>query len=305
MVNSTIKYLVSIVVITYNSEKYIIETLESIKSQDYDNIEIIISDDCSQDNTVQLCKEWIKENYSRFARVELVTTNNNRGIPANCNRGVAAAKGEWIKLIAGDDLMNPFNISSNLEFSNRNQNVSIVISNMLMFKSGEQKPEDGTLRSLNRIKVLNDPVDSELQYKYLLKSYFGNSTTLFIRKTVFDEVTFDETLPFIEDYPFSLNVTKKGYVFHFLNMVTAYYRISQESVFMSKPKNKLYNDFYLKRNTFDEKYRFPYLKINEKKKEIYSFNQKVLFDRYGLNKNNLVCRLLFNLVSLLNIFRYI
>ena len=51
--------LVSVVVITYNSEKYILETLESIKTQSYKNLELIISDDCSKDDTVMICRDWL------------------------------------------------------------------------------------------------------------------------------------------------------------------------------------------------------------------------------------------------------
>ena len=51
--------LVSVVVITYNSAKFVIETLESVKSQTYKNIELIISDDCSTDDTVERCRLWL------------------------------------------------------------------------------------------------------------------------------------------------------------------------------------------------------------------------------------------------------
>ena len=56
------KPLVSIIVITYNSAKYVLETLESAKNQTYQNIELIISDDCSIDNTVDICTRWLNEN---------------------------------------------------------------------------------------------------------------------------------------------------------------------------------------------------------------------------------------------------
>ncbi|MBR5577209.1 MAG: glycosyltransferase [Bacteroidaceae bacterium] len=52
---------VSIVVITYNSSKYVLETLESVKAQDYPNIELIVSDDRSTDNTFELVNQWIEE----------------------------------------------------------------------------------------------------------------------------------------------------------------------------------------------------------------------------------------------------
>ena len=94
--------LVSIVVITYNSSKYVLETLESAKEQSYQNLELIISDDCSFDDTVAICRNWIAKNKERFVRIELLSVDKNTGIPANCNRGVKVAKGEWVKLIAGE-----------------------------------------------------------------------------------------------------------------------------------------------------------------------------------------------------------
>ena len=85
--------LVSIVVITYNSSKYVLETLESAKAQTYQNIELIITDDCSTDNTVAVCKEWLEKNEDRFVKAELVTSPCNTGVPANLNRGVKKAQG--------------------------------------------------------------------------------------------------------------------------------------------------------------------------------------------------------------------
>ena len=80
--------LISIVVITYNNSNYIEETLESIKSQTYNNIELIVSDDCSTDKTVEITEEWIDKNRDRFANVKLITTPVNTGISKNCNRGL-------------------------------------------------------------------------------------------------------------------------------------------------------------------------------------------------------------------------
>ncbi|KAA6320476.1 putative glycosyltransferase EpsE, partial [termite gut metagenome] len=99
--------LVSIVVITYNSSKYVLETLESAKVQTYQNIELIVSDDCSTDDTVDVCQNWLDENKERFVRTELLIVLKNTGVSANCNRGYKVAKGEWIKGVAGDDMLFP------------------------------------------------------------------------------------------------------------------------------------------------------------------------------------------------------
>jgi len=122
--------LVSIIVITYNSSKYVLETLESAKAQTYQNIELIVSDDCSTDNTVEICQEWIAKNKERFVRTELITAEKNTGIPANCNRGVKSVQGEWVKLIAGDDALLPDCIEYYLFYIKKNGSSVNSMGNM-------------------------------------------------------------------------------------------------------------------------------------------------------------------------------
>lgn len=74
--------LISVVVITYNSSNTIIETLESISRQSYPNIELIISDDCSKDDTVNKAQNWINSNGVKGL---VITAVKNEGIPANVN----------------------------------------------------------------------------------------------------------------------------------------------------------------------------------------------------------------------------
>ena len=91
--------LASIVVVTFNSAAYVLETLESAKHQTYRNIELIISDDSSIDNTIGICKKWLLNNKNRFVRTKLITVEKNTGVAANCNRGIANSTSDWIKLV--------------------------------------------------------------------------------------------------------------------------------------------------------------------------------------------------------------
>ena len=112
--------LVSISILTYNSSEFIIETLESIKAQTYQNIELVISDDCSTDNTVTLCKSWVKENGKRFANVNILETDHNTGVSANGNRARMACKGEWRKGIGADDKLTPTCIADYMSYVEKN-----------------------------------------------------------------------------------------------------------------------------------------------------------------------------------------
>ncbi len=95
--------LVSVVVVSYNSALFIKECLNSILEQSYSNIELIVADDCSNDNTVDIAKQWLNENKSSFWRTCLIESSVNRGVTANCNSGLKEVNGKWIKFIAADD----------------------------------------------------------------------------------------------------------------------------------------------------------------------------------------------------------
>jgi alpha-1,3-rhamnosyltransferase len=216
--------LVSIIVITYNSSKYVLETLESAKAQTYQNIELIVSDDCSTDNTVEICQEWMAKNKERFVRSELITSEKNTGIPANCNRGVKAAKGEWVKFIAGDDILIGNCISNNIKFIFKNRNVKVVYSNMLIRKMNNEK------RIIYPPKELISSTHS-IQYKELLKCNWINAPTVFLNKKTLIQVNgFNEKYSMIEDYPMWIKLFKLNIKWGYLNQVTAIYREQPDSL---------------------------------------------------------------------------
>ena len=64
--------LVSVVIASFNAEKYIMDVLNSVKEQTYENLELIIADDCSVDHTQQIISDWLSEHRDRFIRVELL-----------------------------------------------------------------------------------------------------------------------------------------------------------------------------------------------------------------------------------------
>ena len=82
---------VSIVIVTYNAAGFIIETLESVSNLTWKDIELIITDDCSTDSTVDLCETWMKQNQQRFLNTSILTSDINTGVSANVSRGLKNA----------------------------------------------------------------------------------------------------------------------------------------------------------------------------------------------------------------------
>lgn len=224
--------LVSIIVITYNSSKYVLETLESAKAQTYENIELIVSDDCSADDTVEICRDWIAQNEDRFVRTKLLTVPENTGIPANCNRGVKAAKGEWVKLIAGDDVLMEDCIENYIDYVNDFKEVNFCYSDYVAFFD---TLNNENIRIDSNTKTTNLQLFSELPSKYqnkVLQIYTPiPAFTFFFKKNAFQKINFfDETYTFLEDWTTFYNITLHGNKFYYLNKKTVYYRLQNNSI---------------------------------------------------------------------------
>ena len=112
--------LVSVVVLAYRSADTIIE---SIKKQTYPKIELIVTDDCSPDNTVEVVENWMRDNKGCLSDMKLVTTEKNTGLPSNINRGLRAATGMYYKGIAGDDYLTEDAIEKYVDFCEKNPGV--------------------------------------------------------------------------------------------------------------------------------------------------------------------------------------
>lgn len=110
-IDSTSPPLVSILLPVYNEEKFIGETIESILEQDFENLEILISDNHSLDNTVHLCQEYA----CRDRRIKIFEQPSNIGALPNYNYLTKKAKGKYFMLAAGHDKWTSNYISANVE----------------------------------------------------------------------------------------------------------------------------------------------------------------------------------------------
>lgn len=96
--------LASIALICYNQESTIVEALQSLVSQDYENIELIISDDCSSDATVDIINNFINNIQSKKIKIVLNVNQTNIGIGGNLAKAVSLCAGEFIIPASGDDI---------------------------------------------------------------------------------------------------------------------------------------------------------------------------------------------------------
>lgn len=222
--------LVSVIIITYNSSRYIIDTLESIRNQTYDNIELIVSDDCSKDNTVEVCSEWIDRYKDRFANTILITVPENTGISANSNRGLRAASGTWLKSISGDDMLLSNCISDNIEFSKSIPEESFIVSDM------NEINEEGVLirernDNLGLNFISNLPTAGKQLKLYSRWPAFLNTPTFFCKKEIVDKINLcDEGFRIFEDMTIVHRLMEMNVKLYYMKKPTVAYRIHENSI---------------------------------------------------------------------------
>ena len=234
--------LVSILVVTFNSSSFVKDTLDSAFYQDYENIELVISDDGSSDKTIQIVKEWIVGHKYRFVKCCVVESPGNTGIPANVNRGLAASSGEWIKCIAGDDILLPKCIS--VLMSQRDGSSEAIIGGIKNFYLNEkgEKCYGQMWPMRSKRYVFHKP--SEFQYKYFLTVSMNIAPGAIFKKSLFNRIgAYDEKFPMIEDLPFWIKITKNGVKVDYINIPCVQYRTQHESSVFAQ--TKIYNQHFM------------------------------------------------------------
>ena len=106
---------VSIVMPSYNTGRFISETIESILAQSYSDWELIIVDDCSKDNTDDVVTQYLVD-----ARIRYIKNETNSGAAVSRNRALREAKGKWIAFLDSDDLWEPDKLEKQIAFMENN-----------------------------------------------------------------------------------------------------------------------------------------------------------------------------------------
>ena len=186
------KDLVSFIMSTYNSEETVSKSIESMLNQTYENIEILIMDDFSNDNTYKICENYSRTNENIF----LFRNNKNIGLTKSLNKLLNHSKGDYIARQDADDTSMPERIQKQFEFikSNKLDGCS-ARSNII----GHKRVIPG-LSYFFPIKLI---------MKYKNPFIHG---TLFIKKSVLSDLGgYDERFIYSQDYKLMSDILQKGY----------------------------------------------------------------------------------------------
>jgi len=159
--------LVSIITPCYNSSKYIAQMMDSVLAQTYPNWELLITDDCSTDNSREIVQSYCEKD----PRIKLFILENNSGAGVARNKSIEEAKGRYIAFLDSDDLWRPEKLEKQLEFMQKN-NYKFVTCQTLVIE------EDGSLSGFSR----RLPKVSSWLEKYI--NFIGTSAVVYDTKEI-------------------------------------------------------------------------------------------------------------------------
>lgn len=252
------KYLVSVIVPVYNAEKYIDRCIKSILDQTYTNIEIIVVDDGSADESLQKINTILDERIRVYSQ-------GNKGVSAARNLGIEKSTGDYLLFVDADDYIDKKMVE---ELINKVENDSTLVfcNNYEVWKN--RTDERVLFSEYNKYEIKKNDV---------LKEIASGNAGLVCSKLVSSNVIknnnikFDEKIIMGEDQVFFLEVSEKTNTFKYVNKALYNYDRTNEKSTTLKYKENLYNNFlivYKKTNLIFERN-----KLNSKE------NKKLLNDK--------------------------
>jgi teichuronic acid biosynthesis glycosyltransferase TuaG len=210
--------LVSVITPSYNSSRFIKETIKSVQAQTYDNWEMIIVDDKSTDNTITIIEEIKQEDN----RIKLIQLSTNSGAAIARNTAIKKAKGRFIAFLDSDDLWLPTKLEQQTKFMLSND-YAFTFTNYRIMKENGKKTE------------IVAKVTKDIDYNGLLKNTIIGCLTVMLDTTKIDNIEM-VNIRTRQDFVLWLSILKRGFKAYGLNEELALYRKVEGSISSNKLK---------------------------------------------------------------------
>lgn len=215
--------LISIVIPVFNRENTILYCLNSVLAQTYNNIDVIVVDDCSTDSTVD-----IVNNYPD-SRVRCIVLEKNSGAQAARNRGIKEAKGEWIAFQDSDDEWLPDKLKKQVSaLMDIDYDPWVVVhTNAFIYD---------TVRKKKKIR-LSPVVEGDDQYSTLLKSPGPLYQAMLVSTVALERINFlDENVPSFQEWDTSIRLAKYCRFIHIKEPLIIYHRGDSSAISSDKSR---------------------------------------------------------------------
>jgi glycosyltransferase involved in cell wall biosynthesis len=248
----------SVLVPLFNKEKYILYTIKSILSQKYLHYEIILIDDGSTDNSVNLIQNNINDSRLKIIKI------NNGGVSNARNIGILYAKYDWICFLDADDFWDENYLSNAFEQINIDKNIEVIAYNYYKYYNSTRK--------IIAFNHKSGYINSYLSFNCM------TSSSVVIKKYIFSQIgLFNINILYGEDQHMWLRISNIKKIY-FVNIPLVYYRMTDHILSLTK--------FYLRNIKNDLLYYINNMEINDENWDTYKMNYLLNYLKpYYINDN--------------------
>lgn len=226
--------LISIIVPVFDSEAYVAECLHSILQQTYKNLEILLIDDGSTDNSGKICDKYASED----SRIKVVHKGNG-GVSSARNLGLQMAQGEYISFIDSDDFVDKEYISAMFK-KIRDNNSDISFCKFSKLVDDKKVEIEEPIPEYINVNIKDESfVDFFCRFFCLKQNIFGSACRLLFKKELAKDICFNSDIKISEDLLFLANIMLKARGITTVNQHLYFYRQTSGSVSHSYKKNYL------------------------------------------------------------------
>lgn len=224
--------MISIITTSYNYGEYISETIKSIQAQSYSDWELIIVDDSSEDNSVEIIKSFCKDK-----RIKLICHDKNKGLTQSVKTGLKYAKGEWIAFLESDDLWRENTLEERVRAIKNNPQVGII------FNDVEEFGDDNTILAVknnldkNRVKISKLNFPKNIFYDLNIENFLLTFSAVMIKKEILDDCPLDTPIDALLDWWIFIHISFNNEAFYINKKLTKWRQHKNSYLFRRKKPN--------------------------------------------------------------------
>lgn len=199
----------SITICSYNRAQYIGKAIKSVLDQTFSDFEIIIIDDCSEDNTEEIVRKLIRND----SRIKYYKNEQNLGISKSRNKGIYLSNGEYIAMLDSDDYwIDKDKLQKQIGVLEKNKNIGIIGSNILCINNEGKEVK----------KYFYKNIDKNIRKKILIRNQFAQSSIIIRKKLLEQTQGYNKNYDGCEDYDLWLRIGRVSNFANIKDITTAY-----------------------------------------------------------------------------------
>lgn len=224
---------ISIITANYNYAKYLEDAINSVLSQSYQDWELIIVDDGSSDNSIEIIKSYCEKD----ERIKLFGNVTNKGLKESLLVGLEQATGDWIAFLESDDIFEPDNLEKKVEIIKKNPNIKLVFNKVKFLAEEKRKQQKFYEKTQEKLSKMNFP--KNMFYDFSVDNMILTFSCVIVEAKALKEADFNTPVDSSLDRWLWIHLAQKN-DFYYIDKELTQWRLHSESYIKRQKKPAFY-----------------------------------------------------------------